>query len=110
MKLGDWICPKCNDHQYAKNDTCRKCSAPRPPGGDWRCPNCDDLQFGRNEQCRRCGTIRPAETRETSEDDKRIPPWKAIENRNGAGDSEKDKQTQQESVEPPPPWLNNRKE
>jgi len=27
--------------------------------GDWQCPKCQDHQFARNTQCRRCGTARP---------------------------------------------------
>merc|ERR1719486_1425170 len=27
---GDWMCPGCGDHQFAKNQQCRKCGAPRP--------------------------------------------------------------------------------
>jgi len=28
---GDWICPGCGDHQFARNDTCRRCATPKPP-------------------------------------------------------------------------------
>jgi len=78
MKPGDWICQGCGDHQFAKNETCRKCGAPKPEGnamanmmmggfggrggmkpGDWNCPACGDLQFARNEACRKCGNPRP---------------------------------------------------
>jgi len=27
---GDWICINCADHQYMRNDRCRKCGGPRP--------------------------------------------------------------------------------
>lgn len=27
---GDWNCPACNDHQFARNSECRKCGMPRP--------------------------------------------------------------------------------
>jgi len=27
---GDWNCPSCNDHQFAKNAECRKCGTPNP--------------------------------------------------------------------------------
>merc|ERR1712187_370890 len=27
---GDWECPGCGDHQFAKNQVCRKCSYPKP--------------------------------------------------------------------------------
>lgn len=30
IKDGDWICPACNDLQFAKNDVCRKCSTAKP--------------------------------------------------------------------------------
>merc|ERR1719491_386057 len=74
MKPGDWICAGCGDHQFAKNETCRKCGHPRPEGagggaggmmaggmkpGDWMCPGCEDHQFARNEVCRKCGQARP---------------------------------------------------
>jgi len=29
--------------------------------GDWICPQCQDLQFARNAECRLCNTARPAE-------------------------------------------------
>lgn len=29
---GDWNCPSCNDHQFARNTNCRKCGAARPDG------------------------------------------------------------------------------
>lgn len=74
---GDWMCPGCNDHQFARNATCRRCGTPRPSGvggcaiatngmppgqmkqGDWNCPGCGDLQFARNSQCRKCATPKP---------------------------------------------------
>jgi len=33
-KPGDWICPQCQDLQFARNSECRLCSAPRPTEGD----------------------------------------------------------------------------
>jgi len=27
---GDWICANCGDHQFARNETCRKCHSPKP--------------------------------------------------------------------------------
>merc|ERR1712019_72057 len=30
-----------------------------PRNGDWYCPNCNDLQFRRNTTCRKCGTPNP---------------------------------------------------
>jgi len=81
FKPGDWICQACGNHNFAKNETCRKCGNPRPEEGgpaamqmkllaaagpmaklgDWMCPSCNDLNFARNEQCRSCGFARPAE-------------------------------------------------
>jgi len=75
-KPGDWYCPQCNDLQFARNASCRKCgepnpnpeasmaavsglSKPTPLPGDWHCPNCNDLQFAKNNQCRKCGTPNP---------------------------------------------------
>jgi len=77
MKAGDWMCPGCNDLQFARNTECRKCGTANPgsggggggggvPGGkgmkagDWMCPGCNDLQFARNTECRKCGTANPS--------------------------------------------------
>merc|ERR1719162_2773828 len=72
MKPGDWMCPSCGDHQFAKNLQCRQCFTANPSGGaspgkgqhvpgtgDWNCPSCGDFQFKKNEECRSCGTTRP---------------------------------------------------
>mmetsp|Transcript_109354 Transcript_109354/g.314944 ORF Transcript_109354/g.314944 Transcript_109354/m.314944 type:complete len:353 (-) Transcript_109354:89-1147(-) len=84
---GDWNCPNCGDHQFARNVSCRKCGTPKDSSGgcsgyggsmmagfggvaaggmgggarlgDWNCPSCSDLQFARNSSCRRCGTPKP---------------------------------------------------
>lgn len=70
-KPGDWNCPACGDHQFARNETCRKCGGPRPEGagmataamqeGDWMCPACGDHQFARNATCRKCGAVKPSD-------------------------------------------------
>mmetsp|Transcript_30402 Transcript_30402/g.45848 ORF Transcript_30402/g.45848 Transcript_30402/m.45848 type:complete len:184 (-) Transcript_30402:151-702(-) len=31
-KPGDWTCPNCGDHQFARNEACRKCETPKPEG------------------------------------------------------------------------------
>jgi len=83
FKDGDWVCPQCNDHQFARNVRCRRCGGPKPgadgaatggggiggqgQGGegwtsfkqDWECTQCGDYQFARNARCRRCGADRP---------------------------------------------------
>lgn len=72
FKPGDWNCPSCGDHQFGRNDACRRCGTERPVlstnkqplrPGDWICPNpeCGDIQFARNDNCRKCHTPRPAE-------------------------------------------------
>merc|ERR1712217_15012 len=30
IKEGDWACPSCGDHQFARNEKCRKCETPKP--------------------------------------------------------------------------------
>merc|ERR1719424_2708456 len=72
---GDWTCPGCGDHQFARNAECRKCGTARPADmtgmvgaaggtaaqkpGDWFCPACNDLQFAKNSECRKCATPNP---------------------------------------------------
>jgi len=68
---GDWVCPKCQDMQFASRVECRSCNEPKPTskgGGkskgnfglnDWTCPNCSDHQFARNVKCRQCGEPKP---------------------------------------------------
>jgi len=34
LKPGDWICPSCLDHQFGRNDTCRKCGTPKEMASD----------------------------------------------------------------------------
>merc|ERR1711865_961958 len=73
VKEGDWLCPGCGDHQFARNDECRKCSTSKPSEGlvqissrarlcpgDWICPACGDHQFARNEECKQCQASKPA--------------------------------------------------
>eukprot|EP00929_Paragymnodinium_shiwhaense_P044408 TRINITY_DN22793_c0_g1_i4.p1 TRINITY_DN22793_c0_g1~~TRINITY_DN22793_c0_g1_i4.p1 ORF type:complete len:1300 (-),score=244.50 TRINITY_DN22793_c0_g1_i4:264-3674(-) len=78
MKPGDWICPACDDLQFARNANCRRCGEPAPDAepmppmsrngafsgggereGDWICPSCGDMQFARNSNCRRCHEPKP---------------------------------------------------
>ena len=32
IKAGDWFCPKCDDHQFARNVVCRRCKTAKPLG------------------------------------------------------------------------------
>eukprot|EP00434_Breviolum_minutum_P001208 symbB.v1.2.001057.t1/scaffold33.1/size517934/9 len=90
MRPGDWACPNCGDHNFARNTQCRKCGTPRPADvtefpkpvaeptytpdgrqmrpGDWICENCGDHNFARNQQCRKCGHPRPSEVRPSGAD------------------------------------------
>jgi len=85
MQPGDWYCPACGDHQFARNTACRRCGAAKSEdgvvdfsadaadlkahttggqqtrAGDWICPCCSDLQFARNTACRQCGAPKPEE-------------------------------------------------
>jgi len=66
---GDWMCPSCNDLNFARNVACRKCNTTKPESGmtghivakpgDWTCPSCKDLQYAKNAVCRLCLTPRP---------------------------------------------------
>lgn len=72
---GDWLCPGCGDHQFARNETCKQCQTPKPADGtgilakasyskmmpgDWICPSCGDHQFGKNDACKQCSEPKPA--------------------------------------------------
>ncbi|KAJ3697721.1 hypothetical protein LUZ61_001426 [Rhynchospora tenuis] len=64
MKKGDWLCPKCNFLNFARNMRCFRCdedgsSLVRPSEsemkpGDWTCPKCQYMNFSRNRACLRC--------------------------------------------------------
>ncbi|KAJ7970266.1 zinc finger protein VAR3, chloroplastic [Quillaja saponaria] len=69
MKRGDWICPKCNFVNFARNIRCLKCKAEGPKRvsadnvemkkGDWNCPECNFMNFSSNRKCLRCREPRP---------------------------------------------------
>ncbi|XP_076924831.1 uncharacterized protein LOC143587416 [Bidens hawaiensis] len=69
MKRGDWMCPKCNFLNFARNKKCRECSedAPQKAGvedvemkkGDWICSQCNFMNFSRNIRCLKCKTEGP---------------------------------------------------
>ncbi|CAL5089952.1 unnamed protein product [Urochloa decumbens] len=58
MKKGDWLCPKCDFMNFAKNNVCLQCDAKRPKRqllpGEWECPR-------RNMSCFHCEHDRPAD-------------------------------------------------
>ncbi|KAL6566329.1 hypothetical protein OROGR_001944 [Orobanche gracilis] len=69
MKQGDWICPKCNFLNFARNLKCLRCddlfderlkkiaeeqeNLPLKKG-DWICDKCNFLNFARNTRCLQC--------------------------------------------------------
>ncbi|XP_071733088.1 uncharacterized protein [Rutidosis leptorrhynchoides] len=69
MKRGDWMCPKCNFLNYARNKKCRECDEDGPlksgveevemKKGDWNCPQCNFMNFARNIRCMKCKTEGP---------------------------------------------------
>ncbi|KAL5786626.1 hypothetical protein ACOSQ2_009018 [Xanthoceras sorbifolium] len=65
MKKGDWLCPKCDFMNFAKNTVCLQCDAKRPKRqllpGEWECPECNFLNYRRNMACFHCDCKRPAD-------------------------------------------------
>ncbi|CAN6468747.1 unnamed protein product [Victoria cruziana] len=63
MKKGDWLCPKCDFMNFAKNTVCLQCDARRPKRqllpGEWECPQCNFLNYRRNMACFHCDHKRP---------------------------------------------------
>ncbi|KAF7139632.1 hypothetical protein RHSIM_Rhsim07G0183400 [Rhododendron simsii] len=63
MKKGDWLCPKCDFMNFAKNTVCLQCDAKRPKRqllpGEWECPQCNFLNYRRNMVCFQCEHNRP---------------------------------------------------
>ncbi|KAL2345685.1 hypothetical protein Fmac_006970 [Flemingia macrophylla] len=63
MKKGDWLCPKCEFMNFAKNTICLQCDAKRPKRqllpGEWECPECNFLNYRRNMVCFHCECKRP---------------------------------------------------
>ncbi|KAG6599223.1 Zinc finger protein VAR3, chloroplastic, partial [Cucurbita argyrosperma subsp. sororia] len=66
MKKGDWLCPKCDFMNFAKNTVCLQCDAKRPKRqllpGEWECPECNFLNYRRNMACFHCECKRPTDT------------------------------------------------
>jgi len=77
---GDWICPECNEHNFARRWICFRCNAPRestasttsamitdPPetttvkkqsDTDWKCVTCNTSNLARRELCFICGAAK----------------------------------------------------
>jgi len=68
---GDWVCPKCNNLNFASREVCnmRSCKEPKPPmhngillrPGEWVCPKCSNINFASRTVCnmRSCGAAKP---------------------------------------------------
>ncbi|KAG0727915.1 hypothetical protein GWK47_033624 [Chionoecetes opilio] len=68
MRPGDWVCPKCQFHNFSSRGMCYKCNSPRDEvgggGGDrysgprrpgeWDCPNCQFCNFSHRDYCFKC--------------------------------------------------------
>ncbi len=89
VKSGDWICPKCKNHNFANKKVCNRtgCEQPKPKTsgrrdsrghktsksrgfdnsnmkpGDWNCPKCNNHNFAKRDVCNRCDTRKPIEGR-----------------------------------------------
>ncbi|KAG5626137.1 hypothetical protein H5410_011355 [Solanum commersonii] len=65
MKKGDWLCPKCDFMNFAKNTICLQCDANRPKRqllpGEWECSQCNFLNYRRNVVCFHCECKRPVD-------------------------------------------------
>ncbi|KAJ7961904.1 RanBP2-type zinc finger protein family [Quillaja saponaria] len=74
LNEGDWICPKCDNVNFAFRTVCnmKKCGAARPSGpnqsnnnapeGSWTCSKCGNLNYPFRTVCNRkeCGNVKPA--------------------------------------------------
>ncbi|GKV07631.1 hypothetical protein SLEP1_g19378 [Rubroshorea leprosula] len=65
MKRGDWICPRCNFMNFARNMKCLECEEARPKrqltGGEWECPQCAFYNYARNTICLICDCKQPGD-------------------------------------------------
>ncbi|KAK7350439.1 hypothetical protein VNO77_09084 [Canavalia gladiata] len=75
LSQGDWICPKCENVNFAFRTTCnmKHCGAARPgesqpntgvPEGSWTCKKCGNLNYPFRNVCNRkdCGSEKTAST------------------------------------------------
>jgi hypothetical protein len=64
LRPGDWLCPSCNAHNFARRDVCLRCNRARPSPqlreGDWICPGCNAHNFARRQSCHHCKGARPS--------------------------------------------------
>ncbi|CAK9088853.1 RanBP2-type zinc finger protein At1g67325 [Durusdinium trenchii] len=76
IRPGDWICPSCNNHNYADKIACNRCALAKPVSfngnppqrkvpvdmrpGDWMCPSCGNHNYADKKACNRCGEPKEA--------------------------------------------------
>eukprot|EP00811_Abedinium_folium_P000772 NODE_10708_length_1334_cov_5.347142.p2 GENE.NODE_10708_length_1334_cov_5.347142~~NODE_10708_length_1334_cov_5.347142.p2 ORF type:complete len:280 (+),score=58.63 NODE_10708_length_1334_cov_5.347142:104-943(+) len=60
---GDWMCPQCNNHNFASRVTCKRCDKLREgfKRGDWVCRPCRNHNFASRHSCNKCSVPRPPE-------------------------------------------------
>lgn len=56
LKEGDWVCPDCNNHNYASRVNCNRCGTLREgmKEGDWVCRGCKTHNFASKMNCFKC--------------------------------------------------------
>ena len=80
LKRGDWHCPECSMHNFARRTSCYKCHTDNPSPstvsedqlgkeyhssgfkrGDWACPtpDCNAMNFASRSECYECSTAKP---------------------------------------------------
>jgi len=71
---GSWQCSKCQNINWPKRTTCKKCEIPRDqgdpaylkmcaatgenPAGSWVCTQCENVNWPKRTTCKKCGTSR----------------------------------------------------
>jgi hypothetical protein len=62
LRPGDWLCPSCHAHNFARRQTCHLCVTARPQPrlrpGDWLCASCHAHNFARRQTCHQCKSTR----------------------------------------------------
>ncbi|XP_047338873.1 zinc finger protein VAR3, chloroplastic-like [Impatiens glandulifera] len=90
MKRGDWMCPKCNFLNFARNVRCLKCHEDGPKQvsvvdgfemkkGDWMCSECDFVNFARNIKCLKCRAPGPIKVDHPKDVEMKKGDWNCLE-------------------------------
>lgn len=65
MRPGDWLCPRCDNHNFAGKEACNRCLAPRGSAqlhtegmreGDWLCAACGNHNYRDKVVCNKCSS------------------------------------------------------